>query len=175
MVDRVVRLHKSSQLFLYSFLTAVPPSIAQEMAMRLLYLGFILCLEITSPHGATVGKKACCVILHCESMTTFFPPPPCLQSICAQACAHQSWSQHRKWVVFTITQCATAAVPLKKGQDRSLEKAFNHRKYRKDKQRADHFLGVKNKQKKSVCVLFFLSSAVLLSGQTEWACEDGRQ
>ncbi|XP_030279710.1 low-density lipoprotein receptor-related protein 1-like isoform X1 [Sparus aurata] len=28
------------------------------MAMRLLYLGFILCLEITSPHGATVAPKA---------------------------------------------------------------------------------------------------------------------
>lgn len=141
--------------------------------MRLLYLGFILCLEITSPHGATVGKKACCVILHCESMTTSFlffslPPPPCLQSICAQACAHQSWSQHRKWVVFTITQCATAAVPLKKGQDRSLGKAFNLRKCRKAKQHADCFLGVEQKIYIYLCVrlvFFFLQQCSCLSRQ----------
>lgn len=56
--------------------------------MRLLYLGFILCLEITSPNGATVGKKPVVFVLHCdtrESMTTFFFLFFPLQSICAQA------------------------------------------------------------------------------------------
>lgn len=53
--------------------------------MRLLYLGFILCLEITSPNGATVGKKPVVFVLHCdtrESMTTFFFfSSPCKASV----------------------------------------------------------------------------------------------
>lgn len=54
----------------------MPSGIAQEMAMRLFYLGFILCLGITAPNGATVGKKkpvvlSCIVILGEESMSTF--------------------------------------------------------------------------------------------------------
>lgn len=44
--------------------------------MRLLYLGLILCMEISSPNGATVGKKrVCCPVLW------YFLPPPCRASV----------------------------------------------------------------------------------------------
>lgn len=46
--------------------------------MRLLYLGLILCMEISSPDGVTVGKKPdCCPVLW------YFPPPysPCRASV----------------------------------------------------------------------------------------------
>lgn len=86
----MLSFEKPGQLLLYSFLAAVPPSIAQEMAMRLFYLGFILCLEIPSPNAVAVGKDLPvlpCVVFTRRKHDHFF----CcfvvvvLQSICAQA------------------------------------------------------------------------------------------